>query len=301
MEIRFSHQPNPPARRFTGLERAFTLTELLVVLGMIALLAGVMLSAAFTTQERVLRAECADNLRQIGVGLNLYANEANDYFPICGWPSSQNPWQTYQAARVLAGTNLVIVGYENLGLLVRTKIIPDPKSLYCPSTSQINTYFSYESYSATPYGWPFIPADFSGNPYIRTGYNYYPQLRVTELVPTPYGVFTLPKLTFSPVKLEFGGTGNLVTPAKWSDLNPRKSVVTDLVNSTSQLSHRASGSVAGLNALFPDGTVSFQPARNHNQKGSNQPFDPKLWDPLDAGGPGNDPAGFRIIMNGWTP
>src|SRR5512137_2503952 len=83
--------------------RAFTLTELLVVIGMTALLSAVLLSVAFTTSGRVLEAQCANNLRQIGVGLNLYAAEANGYFPVCGWSQNQNPWQTYEACRVNAG------------------------------------------------------------------------------------------------------------------------------------------------------------------------------------------------------
>src|SRR5690242_10264855 len=63
---------------------AFTLTELLVVMGSVVLLAVVLLSVAFTTQERVLRAQCTDNLRQIGVGWNIYGQEFNQVMP-CHW------------------------------------------------------------------------------------------------------------------------------------------------------------------------------------------------------------------------
>ena len=70
-------------RRQTG-AGAFTLTELLVVMGSIVMLAAVLLSVAFTTQERVLRAQCTDNLRQIGVGWNMYQQEFNQVMP-CHW------------------------------------------------------------------------------------------------------------------------------------------------------------------------------------------------------------------------
>jgi prepilin-type N-terminal cleavage/methylation domain-containing protein len=270
----------------TRSRRAFTLTELLVVMAMTALLATVLLSVAFSTQQGAFRAECVSNLRQIGVGLNLYSTEANGYVPICGWANPSiggNPWQTYQIARCSSpGSTNYTLGFENLGLLFRTKVIPDGKTFYCPSTALISSIFSYSYYTGAPTGWPASStSDF--NAYIRAGYNYYPQLRATERINDPtYGTVILPKLTSTSVQLEFGFA----------------TLVTDLINGTTQLSHLASGSVAGLNALFPDGRVVFQTARNHNTKGSRQTFDPTLW----AGtGPGNDPTDFRIIMNGWMP
>ena len=293
-------------RRQTGSNRAFTLTELLVVMAMTALLATVLLSVAFSTQQGAFRAECVSNLRQIGVGMNLYSTEANGYMPICGWAnptSSGNPWQTYQVCRFSSpGSTNITLGFENLGLLFRTKVILDPKIFYCPGTSRISSTFSYDSYATAPSGWPSTAIG-SINAYARAGYNYYPQLRATELRNDPnYGSVILPKLTSTSVQLEFG-SATLVTPAKLTDLDPKKSITTDLVNNYAVLSHQASGSVAGLNALFPDGRVAFQTVRNHNTRGSYQPFDPFLWDPTDAGGsgPGNDPTGFRIIMNGWMP
>ena len=138
-------------RRKSGSARAFTVTELLVVLGVGAMLAAVLLSASFTTQERVLRAECVSNLRQIGVGMNLYCVEANGYVPICGWAQNQNSWQTYEACRFeYAGSTNLIRGFESLGLLFRTKAVLDPKTFYCPSTSRINSDFSYDLYATAP-------------------------------------------------------------------------------------------------------------------------------------------------------
>jgi type II secretory pathway pseudopilin PulG len=298
-----TNEPKATGRRLPAGAGAFTLTELLVVVGIVAMLSAVLLSAAFTSKERVLRAHCVNNLRQIGVGMSVYATEANGYAPICGWPQGQNPWQTYEACRVdpATGTNL-IRGYESLGMLFQTKAVSGAKIFYCPSLSSISSNFNDNYYTTAPTGWPSTPAG-SGDDNVRTGYNYYPQLRVTERVNTIHGIFSLPRLTYTSVVLQGNGDPlsalKLVTPAKWTELDPKKSITTDMVNSTAQLSHRASGAVAGLNALFPDGHVVFQNARTDTRTTVNSPWYFVFWTEPE---PGNStPETFRIIMSEWQP
>lgn len=66
----------------SGSQGAFTLTELMVILAIVAILGGLLFPALAATHDRSNRALCQSNLRQIAVAVTQYAGENNDYiFP----------------------------------------------------------------------------------------------------------------------------------------------------------------------------------------------------------------------------
>ena len=78
-------------------DQAFTLTELLVVVGTLAVLALLLVPALAGTKTDSWRIQCQNNLKQLQAGFSLFAQDHNEMLPPAGYESSGGvlTWDAY--------------------------------------------------------------------------------------------------------------------------------------------------------------------------------------------------------------
>jgi prepilin-type N-terminal cleavage/methylation domain-containing protein/prepilin-type processing-associated H-X9-DG protein len=98
--------PAPCPLRCPRCRRAFTLIELLVVIAIIAILASMLLPALSQAKEAGRAAKCKSNMRQITLGMLMYADEYEDHFPWAGGTDRNLPPDWVWGGQDAAQTNL---------------------------------------------------------------------------------------------------------------------------------------------------------------------------------------------------
>jgi prepilin-type N-terminal cleavage/methylation domain-containing protein len=138
--------------------RAFTLVELLVVIGIIAVLVSILLPALNNAREQARTTQCLSNLHQIGLAHEMYLNQFNQFIVPTDYGSSAAPGPNGHA--IVESWETILITCNFLAYPPYTNTTAPPAAgnvLQCPAGA-----YEWVANSSITSGLPVSRADANG-------------------------------------------------------------------------------------------------------------------------------------------
>jgi len=136
---------------------AFSVTELLVVIAVILMLAALLLPAISLAKTKSQRATCASNLHQIDLAIRMYTDDNKDTLPLLGPPSSggDTVWEAFRPmvqnylgvhSQATSADKIFICPADTFTTMFVFSSPPDHESLSRGGPAYQNTLTNFTSY-----------------------------------------------------------------------------------------------------------------------------------------------------------
>jgi prepilin-type N-terminal cleavage/methylation domain-containing protein len=237
---------------------AFTLVELLVVIGIIALLIGILIPTLGKARDAANRTASLSNLRELSTAMRIYATENKDACPLGGIAANPDTLKGGVEPPMQYGFTFTVYwvgasgeGIGGLGYLAYSGLLKSGKCFYCPA--ETDPQFGYDNRSEGPSLNPWIfdqkgQVNFGtlGHQNVRLGYMSRP---VAAYSPNPNSENpNVPVLNIPPFPRAFPRFGKLKNLA----------IIADLCNSPVDIKRRHK---TGINVSYANGSAQFVPLK----------------------------------------
>ncbi len=130
--------------------RGFSIIDVTVTMAIITVLVSLLTPALSTVRETAHQVVCRSNVRQMGLGIGMFAEDHKDIIPnSLNVTMPENlPWETNTLRYGTDAGSRRSGHWDGLGHLYRDDYLPAPKLFYCPSHHGNNPYAAFaESWS----------------------------------------------------------------------------------------------------------------------------------------------------------
>lgn len=242
--------------------RAFTLVELLVVIGIIGVLMAVLVPVLGKAREASTRVKCLSNLRQLGTAFQMYALAFRDRVPLGYWSGQK------QGNYLINYNENGQQFYTIMGLLYQAKLLNSPEALFCPAEP-----LEMWQYNTQDNPWPPVEPVAVTRQNSRIGYGCRPTVNWREDGEWPDPMSRLSKMKSRAILADLAPTPYFV------DRRHKKGINVFYGDGSGKWVERSA--FAASIQMIPDITYPFLPSYNDNMLNDEGSPPSGLWRRLD--------------------